>query len=153
MQAAKAAGAMVSFDLNFREKLWSVSGAAAGAQSVMGRIVNNVDVLVGNEEDLQRGLGMPGPEAGAKSKLDPIGIHRHDRSGAERFPHIKVLPPRCGKCTRPTGTPGPRWPGLTAVRTFLPFHDLDVYDRVGGGDGFFSGFVFGLLTGESRKTQ
>src|SRR5258707_15535526 len=68
MQAAKAAGAMVSFDLNFREKLWKISGGESRAVSVIGRIVENVDVLVGNEEDLQKGLGMPGPEMAAKSK-------------------------------------------------------------------------------------
>src|SRR6266446_4227126 len=71
MQAAKAAGALVSFDLNFREKLWKISGGQDRAVSVIGRIVDNVDVLVGNEEDLQRGLGIAGPEVAAKSKLDP----------------------------------------------------------------------------------
>src|SRR6267143_903401 len=71
MQAAKAAGAVVSFDLNFREKLWKISGGEDRAVSVIGRIVKNVDVLVGNEEDLQKGLGIPGPEVAAKSKLEP----------------------------------------------------------------------------------
>ncbi|HWB96971.1 MAG TPA: PfkB family carbohydrate kinase, partial [Bryobacteraceae bacterium] len=71
MQAAKAAGAVVSFDLNYREKLWSFSGGAERAVAVIDRIVKNVDVLVGNEEDLQKGLGIPGPEVAAKSKLDP----------------------------------------------------------------------------------
>src|SRR6266571_2937423 len=58
MQAAKAAGAIVSFDLNFREKLWKISGGQDRAVSVIARIVKNVDVLVGNEEDLQKGLGI-----------------------------------------------------------------------------------------------
>src|SRR5947199_1084657 len=71
MQAAKAAGAVVSFDLNFREKLWKISGGQDRAVSVIGRIVDNVDVLVGNEEDLQKGLGVPGPEVAATNKLDP----------------------------------------------------------------------------------
>src|SRR5258708_1047988 len=61
MKAAKAAGAIVSFDLNFREKLWKISGGQARAVSVLKRIVQNVDVLGGNEEDLQKGLGIPGP--------------------------------------------------------------------------------------------
>src|SRR5438552_10962109 len=55
MKAAKASGAVTSFDLNFREKLWSVSGGASRAADVVARIVDNVDVLVGNEEDLQQG--------------------------------------------------------------------------------------------------
>src|SRR6267378_862446 len=72
MRAAKAAGAMVSFDLNFREKLWTISGGQDRALAVIGRIVGNVDVLVGNEEDLQKGLGIPGPEVASKaSSLDP----------------------------------------------------------------------------------
>src|SRR5438093_2082252 len=57
MQAAKAAGALISFDLNYREKLWNISGGHGRALEVIGRIVENVDVLVGNEEDLQKGLG------------------------------------------------------------------------------------------------
>src|SRR5512142_441726 len=71
MRAAKEAGAVVSFDLNFREKLWKVFGGQDRAVSVIRRIVKNVDVLVGNEEDLQKGLGIPGPEVASKSKLDP----------------------------------------------------------------------------------
>src|SRR6202451_2530394 len=58
MQAAKAAGAVVSFDLNYREKIWNLSGGAAHASDVLGRLVRYVDVLVGNKEDLQKGLGV-----------------------------------------------------------------------------------------------
>ena len=71
MQAAKAAGAVVSFDLNFRAKLWQISGGLETAQQTLRKICANVDVLVGNEEDLQMGLGIPGPDVHAKSKLDP----------------------------------------------------------------------------------
>src|SRR5664279_3624929 len=72
MQAAKKAGAIVSFDLNFREKLWSIWGGERKAVEVIDRIVQNVDVLVGNEEDLQKGLGIAGPEVTSHSKkLDP----------------------------------------------------------------------------------
>src|SRR5579871_5440378 len=61
MKAAKKAGAIVSFDLNYRAKLWNISGGHERAVKVLARIVKNVDVLVGNEEDLQLGLGIPGP--------------------------------------------------------------------------------------------
>src|SRR5512140_1092160 len=71
MKAAKQAGAVVSFDLNFREKLWNIWGGQQKAVEVVARIVENVDVLIGNEEDLQKGLGIPGPEVTKKSKLDP----------------------------------------------------------------------------------
>ena len=71
LKAAKAAGAVTSFDLNYRAKLWNIWGGPESAQSIIRRIVENVDVLVGNEEDLQLGLGIPGPEVSASSKLDP----------------------------------------------------------------------------------
>src|SRR5437763_2642056 len=67
MQAAKQAGAVVSYDLNYREKLWTASGDPARAPKVLGRIVQLADVLVGNEEDLQKGLGLAGPEITASS--------------------------------------------------------------------------------------
>jgi 2-dehydro-3-deoxygluconokinase len=78
MKAAKAAGAITSFDLNFREKLWKIHGGNERAVETIATIVENVDVLVGNEEDLQKGLGIPGPEVAAKSKLDPQRVLRHD---------------------------------------------------------------------------
>ena len=74
MKAAKAHGAVVSFDLNYRGKLWSLWGGADAAAGIVRRIVENVDVLVGNEEDLQMGLGIPGPEVAAKNKLDPQAL-------------------------------------------------------------------------------
>ena len=71
MQEAKKAGAITSFDLNYRAKLWASVGGPDRARQVLRRIVGHVDALVGNEEDLQKGLGIPGPEMAAKSKLDP----------------------------------------------------------------------------------
>ena len=72
MKAAKAAGAITSFDLNFREKLWNICGGGQKvAVEVVEQIVENVDVLVGNEEDLQKGLGIPGPEVAAKVQPGP----------------------------------------------------------------------------------
>src|SRR6185295_778513 len=71
MKAAKAAGAVTSFDLNYRAKLWNISGGEERAVEVLDRIVRNVDVLVGNEEDLQKGLGISGQDVHAASKLDP----------------------------------------------------------------------------------
>ena len=91
MEAAKAHGAVVSFDLNYREKLWTASGSAARAPSVLGRIVKLVDVLVGNEEDLQKGLGIPGPEIAAKSTLDPSVFVGMIDKVVERYPQIKVV--------------------------------------------------------------
>src|SRR5580700_9684912 len=91
MEAAKAAGAVVSFDLNYREKLWKISGGITRASEVLGRIVKNVDVLVGNEEDLQKGLGIAGPEVASKSKLDPSAFFGMIDRVVKRHPRIQIV--------------------------------------------------------------
>src|SRR6185503_17063789 len=91
MQAAKAAGAVTSFDLNYRAKLWNISGGHERAVAVLDRIVKNVDVLVGNEEDLQLGLGIPGPEVAAKSKLDPSAFIGMIGNVTKKHPQVKIV--------------------------------------------------------------
>ena len=151
MQAARSAGAIVSFDLNFREKMWKVFGGASRAQEVMQRIVANVDVLVGNEEDLQKGLGIPGPEVAAASKLDPTAFFGMIDRVIEKFPRIKIVATTLREVhsTNRHAWGAVAWiDGHTRVS---PTCELDVYDRVGGGDGFSSGFFYGLLAGESPE--
>jgi 2-dehydro-3-deoxygluconokinase len=152
MRAAHAAGAVVSFDLNFREKLWRVSGGQDRATEVIGRIVENVDVLVGNEEDLQKGLGIAGPEVAAKSKLDPgVFFGMIDRVVA-RYPRIKIVATTLREVhsTNRHSWSAVAWiDGATHV---APACELEIYDRVGGGDGFASGFFYGLLTGEPAES-
>src|SRR6201747_2676020 len=91
MKAAKAAGAITSFDLNYRAKLWNISGGHERAVKVLDRIVKNVDVLVGNEEDLQLGLGIPGPEVVAKSKLDPSAFIGMIDKVVKKHPQVKIV--------------------------------------------------------------
>ncbi len=149
MQAAKAAGAVTSFDLNFREKLWKISGGADRAASVINRIVKNVDVLVGNEEDLQKGLGIPGPEVAAKSKLDPSVFFGMIDGVVAKHPNIKVVATTLREVHT---TSRHSWGAVAWVNGESHVSmtaELDVLDRVGGGDGFASGFFFGLLSGES----
>jgi 2-dehydro-3-deoxygluconokinase len=146
MQAAKAAGAVVSFDLNYRPKLWNASGGGERAASVLDRIVKNVDVLVGNEDDLQKGLAIPGPEVSAKSKLDPgVFLGMIDRV-VGMYPQIKVI----ATTLREVHTACRHsWSAVAWIngKTYsTPTTELDIYDRVGGGDGFASGFFFGLLS-------
>ncbi len=151
MQAAKAAGAMVSFDLNFREKLWKISGGRDRAIEVIRRIVEHVDVLVGNEEDLQSGLGIPGPEVAAKSKLDPSAFFSMIDRVVEKHPQIKVVATTLREVY---STSRHCWGAVAWVggQTHMSLTcDLDVHDRVGGGDGFASGFFYGLLAGESPE--
>jgi 2-dehydro-3-deoxygluconokinase len=147
MQAAKKAGAIVSFDLNYRAKLWNISGGHERAVAVLDRIVKNVDVLVGNEEDLQLGLGIPGPEAAAKSKLDASAFIGMIDKVIKKHPQIKVLATtlRQVHSSNRHSWSAVAWIDGTAYQA--PTCELDVYDRVGGGDGFAAGFFYGLLTG------
>src|SRR5579864_255598 len=151
MRAAKAAGAVVSFDLNFRQKLWNISGGADRAVSVIARIVENVDVLVGNEEDLQKGLGMPGPEVAAKSKLDPSAFFGMIDRVVARHPQIKIVATtlRDVHSTNRHAWGAVAW--INGQTHVAPTCELHVLDRVGGGDGFAAGFFYGLLTSEPAE--
>jgi 2-dehydro-3-deoxygluconokinase len=147
MQAAKAAGAIVSFDLNYRQKLWNISGGDARAAEVLSRIVKNVDVLVGNEEDLQKGLGIKGPEVAAKSKLDPSAFVEMIEQAVAKHPQIQIVATTLREVH---STNRHSWSAVAWVNGQVhnaPVAELDVYDRVGGGDGFASGFFYGLLSG------
>ena len=151
MQAAKAAGAVTSFDLNYRAKLWNISGGEERAVAVLDRIVKNVDVLVGNEEDLQKGLGIPGPEVAAKSKLDPSAFFGMIDNVVKKHPHVKVVATTLREVH---STNRHSWGAVAWIngKTYMsPTAELDVHDRVGGGDGYASGFFYGLLTGESPE--
>ena len=149
MKAARAAGAVVSFDLNYRAKLWKISGGEERAVAVLRRIAESADVLVGNEEDLQKGLGIPGPEVVAKSKLDPSAFFAMIGEVVARHPQVKIVATTLREVhsTNRHGWSAVAWvDGKTHV---APTAELDVLDRVGGGDGFASGFFYGLLGGES----
>jgi len=151
MKEAKAAGAVTSFDLNFREKLWKISGGNERAVEIIGKIVENVDVLVGNEEDLQKGLGVPGPEVAAKSKLDPSIFFGMIDQVVKKLPRVKIVATTLREVQ---STSRHSWSAVAWVdgKTYTaPTAELDVLDRVGGGDGFAGGFIYGLLTGESPE--
>jgi 2-dehydro-3-deoxygluconokinase len=149
MKAAKDAGAVTSIDLNFREKLWSVFGGADRAVETVARIVEHVDVLVGNEEDLQKGLGIQGPkpEQKAKSKLDPSDFFAMIDKVRAKHPQVKAVATTLREVH---STNRHSWSAVAWVdgKSYTaPTMELDIYDRVGGGDGFAAGFFYGLLTG------
>jgi 2-dehydro-3-deoxygluconokinase len=147
MQAARAGAAVVSFDLNYREKLWSVWGGKARAAKVIERIVEKVDVLVGNEEDFEKALGIPSPEIGGASSSDAGAFLEMIECVTARYPGIKAVATTLREvhsANRHTWSAVAWFNGQTYT---APKLELDVYDRVGGGDGFSSGFFYGLLTG------
>ena len=147
MQAAKAAGAVTSFDLNYRAKLWNIQGGHDRAVAVLDKIVKNVDVLVGNEEDLQMGLGIPGPDVHAKSKLDPSAFLSMMKNVTKKHPHVKVVATTLREVH---STNHHSWSAVAWINGEThqaPTCELQVIDRVGGGDGFAGGFIYGLLSG------
>ncbi|GHV26283.1 2-dehydro-3-deoxygluconokinase [Spirochaetia bacterium] len=160
MQAAKKAGAIVSFDLNYRAKLWAVAAAeqglsaaqaSEGAAKTLRKIVSYVDVLVGNEEDLQKGLGLKGQDVESKGKLDPSSFFGMIESVTKDFPNIKAVATTLREVhsTNRHSWSAVLW--LDGKSYQAPTCKLDVYDRVGGGDGFAAGIFYGLLSGKSPE--
>src|SRR6266404_2961477 len=127
------------------------AGGEHRAVSVIGRIVENVDVLVGNEEDLQKGLGMPGPEVAAKSKLDPSAFFGMIDRVVKRHPQIKIVATTLREVHSTTRHSWGAVAWVDGKTHVAPECELHVLDRVGGGDGFAAGFFYGLLNGESPE--
>ena len=151
MLAARAAGATVSFDLNYRPKLWAVAGGTERSREVLRGLVANVDVLVGNEEDLQQGLGIAGPAISGTSSLDPESFVRMIERVREEFPRLKVIATTLREVRSANEH---RWSAVAWIDgqvLVAPTCELQVLDRVGGGDGFAAGLFYGLLAGEPAE--
>ena len=153
MKAAKAAGAITSFDLNFRAKLWKSVGGDEQAVKTIRRIVEHVDCLIGNEEDLQKGLGVKGPEVTKKteSKLDTEIFFGMIDAVVKTFPHVKLVATTLREVhsTNRHDWAAVLW--LDGKRYVSPTTHLDVIDRIGGGDGFAAGLIYGLISGRSPE--
>jgi 2-dehydro-3-deoxygluconokinase len=151
MTAAKAAGAICSFDLNYRAKLWStLQGGTARGQQVFRKIASQVDVLIGNEEDMQLGLGIEGPKvdvAAHKNKLDTAVFFEMIERVRKEFPNIKCVATTLREVhsTNRHAWAAVLW--LEGEKFVSPQLNLDVVDRIGGGDGFASGLIYGLIAG------
>jgi len=118
---------------------------------VLRGIVEHVDVIVGNEEDLQMGLGIAGPEVAAKSKLDPSVFFSMIDKVTAMYPNVKVVATTLREVH---STNRHSWSAVAWVngKTYqAPTCELDVVDRVGGGDGYAAGFFYGLLSGASEQ--
>jgi 2-dehydro-3-deoxygluconokinase len=151
MRAAKAAGAVNSFDLNYRAKLWTSVGGVERAHQTLRRIVSNVDALIGNEEDLQKGLGIDGPDLDSKSQLGPDTFFKLIDRVVEQFPNIKLVATTLREVH---STNRHHWAAvlwLDGQRFVSPITELDVLCRIGGGDGFAAGLIYGLIAGRSPE--
>jgi len=149
MKAAKVSGAVTSFDLNYRAKLWSTIGGEAKGQEMISKIVQNVDMLVGNEEDLQKGLGIQGQDVESASKLDPNSFFEMIERAVKKFPNVKIVATTLREVH---STNRHEWAAVlwyNGKRFVSPTCSLDVVDRIGGGDGFAAGLVYGMLSGKT----
>ncbi len=149
LQAARDAGTVVSYDLNFRGKLWNSSQA----QKVTKRLIKNIDFLIGNEEDFEKALGFEIEGTGKDySSLDPAQYKKMVEKVVKTYPHLKGVATTLREVTS----------GLLNNWSAILWHedqfyqsriykDLEIEDRVGGGDGFSAGVIDGFLTGMSPQ--
>jgi len=151
MQAAKAAGAVVSFDLNYRPRMWASLGGDERAQQVLRGIVPYVDALIGNEEDIQSALGIAGPKVKGRSQLDPELFLQMIERAVEQFPNIRLVATtlRHVHSTNRHDWGAVLW--FQGNRFVTPTCEMDVLDRIGGGDGFAAGLIYGLMSGRSPQ--
>jgi 2-dehydro-3-deoxygluconokinase len=152
MQAARRHGTIVSYDLNYRASLWKAVGGKKQAQAVNRRLAPLVDVMIGNEEDFSAALGFE--VAGLDeniSNIETAGFQRMIETVIKEFP-FAVVATTLRKATTASRND---WGALCycdgAFYQAQNRKDLEIYDRVGGGDGFASGLIYGFLTGQTPQ--
>ena len=151
MRAARRNGAIISYDLNYRPSLWQAIGGKARAQKVNRELVGEVDVLLGNEEDFTAALGF-GVEGvdGSLSSLDPASYARMVERVVAAYPNLRAV----GTTLRTVRSASRNdwgailWAGGQTYQA-RPWLDLEILDRVGGGDSFASGLAYAFLSGLS----
>jgi 2-dehydro-3-deoxygluconokinase len=153
MEAAKRAGAIVSYDLNYRPSLWKSIGGKSQAQEVNRRLASLVDVMLGNEEDFSAALGFE--VAGLDehhSKLDPANFQQMITRVVREFPNMAVIATTLRHAKTATVND---WGALCYYdgRFYqAPIREnLEIYDRVGGGDSFASGLIYGFLSSKDPQ--
>jgi 2-dehydro-3-deoxygluconokinase len=153
VEAARKHGTVVSYDLNYRASLWKSQGGQAAAQKVNRHIARYVDVMLGNEEDFTACLGFEVEGLDEHiSEIDPANFKKMIVEATRQFPNFKVAATtlRNAKTASFNDWSAILYAGGQFYQSMLR-EDLEIYDRVGGGDGFASGFFYGLLTGETPE--
>ena len=153
VKTAKKYGTVVSYDLNYRPSLWNNIGGKAKAREVNKEIAKYIDVMIGNEEDFTACLGLEveGNDENLK-KLNIDGYKKMMAKAAELYPNFKVAASTLR--TVKTATVND-WSAICwadgKVYNGLDLNGLEIYDRVGGGDSFASGLIYGLMeTGDPQ---
>ena len=151
--AAKKHGTMISYDLNYRSSLWKFNGGQGKAREVNRALAPYIDVMIGNEEDFSAALGFEVEGLDAHlSALDPGNFKKMILEVVKAFPNIKAVATtlRLAKTASVND-----WGAIAyAGGQFVDAHfrpGLEIYDRVGGGDSFASGLIYGLMEGKSLQ--
>ena len=148
VRAAKKYGTAVSYDLNYRPSLWKAIGGQEKAQAVNQRIAPYVDVMIGNEEDFTACLGfqIEGNDKDLK-ELNLSGYEKMLEEVVRAYPNFKVIATTLRTVRTATVND---WSAMVyadgKITRGLSFPSLEIYDRVGGGDSFASGLIYGLMT-------
>jgi len=153
MEAARRHGVIVSYDLNYRPSLWKSIGGQAAAQEVNRRLAPYVDVMLGNEEDFTAALGFPVEEADLHhSALKLDAFQAMIGKVTEAFPNIQAVATTLRVATTATRNDWGAVFWMDGEFHHAPWRkDLGIFDRVGGGDSFASGLIYGLLSGRSPQ--
>ena len=154
MSAARRQGTVVSFDLNYRPSLWMSAGGPEAAAETNRRLVEHVDVLLGNEEDFSAALGYAVEGVGdSHTGLDPGAYQRLHAQLLSGYADISVVATSLREAHTATVND---WSGVCSTRDGFfagpEMRGLEIFDRVGGGDSFASGLIYGLLSGEDAPT-
>ncbi len=147
MQVAQKYGTRISFDLNYRPSLWKNFGGQKRAQEVNKKLARYVDVLIGNEEDFTASLGFSVPETNANlTELDSKNFQTMIGAVVKEFPNIQVLATtlRTVKSAGINDWGAIGWAQGKFQEATLR-SNMEIYDRVGGGDSFASGLIYGLM--------
>jgi len=151
MAAARKHGTVISYDLNYRPSLWKAVGGQARAQEVNKRLAAYVDVMIGNEEDFTACLGLAVPGADEQLTTLPIeGFKSMISAAATAFPNFRVIATtlRSVRSATRNDWSGIAWSAADGFAQATARPDLEILDRVGGGDSFASGLIYGLMTGK-----
>jgi 2-dehydro-3-deoxygluconokinase len=149
MDAARKYGTLVSYDLNYRDSLWKSIGGQLRAQEVNRELVRKVDLLLGNEEDFSAMLGIA--LEGVSDDFAELPVDSYERmlrEVAAAYPNLKLI----ATTLRTAHTAS--WNAWGAIALYedeivhVPQREIDVLDRVGGGDSFASGLIYGIITGK-----
>jgi 2-dehydro-3-deoxygluconokinase len=153
MDAAKRSGAIISYDLNYRASLWKSIGGKSKAQETNRRLAPLVDVMLGNEEDFTAALGFEVKGLDEHhSKLDPSGFKEMIEKVVQDFPQLSVIATTLRNAKSATVND---WGAMCyydgAFYQARVRENLEIYDRVGGGDSFASGLIYGFLSGKEPQ--